>query len=178
MSSEISYRELAPNELERVEEIDRTELITHIYYMRDGELVLEEERYDMKDWPPGRLPEIKEHLHSCLAEGGSAWGAFDGERLVGIGALDGRWYGGRGRTLDMYFLHVSDGYRHRGIGRKMVELAKGRAREMGAERLFVSGLPSLNTIRFYMSVGFDIAEDVDPRLYAREPEDIHMDLEL
>jgi GNAT superfamily N-acetyltransferase len=176
--TEITYRPLKDEELDRVEEIDRTELITHIYYMREGGLVLEEERYDMKGWPPGRLPEIKEHLHACMAEGGSAWGAFDGDSLVGLAALDGRWYGARGRTLDMYFLHVSDGHRHQGIGRRMVELVKERAREMGAERMFVSGLPSLNTIRFYRAVGFDMAEDVDRRLLDREPEDIHMDMEL
>ena len=105
-------------------------------------------------------------------------GTFDGERLVGISVMDGRWYGERKRTMDMYFLHVSNGYRHQGIGRTLMGYARIWAREQGAERLFVSGLPSVNTIRFYRSVGFDIAEDVDKRLFDREPEDIHMDMEL
>ena len=78
----------------------------------------------------------------------------------------------------MYFLHISNGYRHQGIGRTLVDITREKAREMGAKRLFVSGLPSLNTIRFYKAVGFDIAADVDPRLSAREPEDIHMDMVL
>ncbi|MCK5414087.1 MAG: GNAT family N-acetyltransferase, partial [Thermoplasmata archaeon] len=157
---------------------DRTEVIDHIYYMRDGRLVLEEEHWELKGWPPGNLPDIKDKLHTCLAEGGAAWGAFDRERLVGIAALDGRWYGSAGDTLDMYFLHISNGYRHKGIGRNLTVMTKQRAREMGAKRLFVSGLPSLNTIRFYKAVGFDLADDVDPRLSAREPEDIHMDMLL
>ena len=174
----ISIRPLGPEELDRFEEIDRTEVIDHIYYMRDGHLVLEEEHWELNGWPPGDLPDIKGKLHACLDEGGAAWGAFDGDHLVGIAALDGRWYGAADETLDMYFLHISNGCRHKGLGRTLAEMMKERAREMGAKRLFVSGLPSLNTIRFYQAVGFDIAKNVDPRLSAREPEDIHMDMDL
>ncbi len=174
----VEYRLLRPDELDRVDEIDRTEVIDHIYYMREGEMVLEEEHWELKGWPTGHIPRIKENLRTCLQEGGAAWGAFDGDRLVGIAALDGRWYGRSGDTLDMYFLHVSNGYRHQGIGRRLFEITRDRAREMGARRLFVSGLPSENTIRFYMAMGCEIAEDVDPVLRQREPDDIHMDMGL
>ena len=176
--TEITYRPLDMAELDRFEEIDRTEVIDHIYYMRDGRLVLEEEHWELNGWPPNEVPEIKVKLHTCLDKGGASWGAFDGDRLAGIATLDGRWYGSAGDTLDMYFLHISNGDRHQGIGRTLVEMTMEKAKEMGAKRLFVSGLPSLNTIRFYMAVGFDIAADVDPRLSAREPEDIHMDMVL
>lgn len=175
---DISYRDLNGNEVLRFEEIDRTEEITHIWYVRDDEMVLEEEHWHLTGWPPDELPRQREHLRECMESGGSAWGAFDGERLVGIAVLDGRWYGTAGETLDMYFMHVSNGYRHQGIGKLLTELVKERAREMGAKRLFVSGLPSLNTIGFYMAMGFDRAREVDPRLYEREPDDVHMDMEL
>ena len=175
---EISDSTLSTDDADLVHKIDRTEVIDHIYYMREGRLVLEEEHWDLKGWPPGRVPEIIEYIHGCFDRGGAGWGAFDGDRLVGIAVLDGRWYGVSKTTLDFYFLHISYGYRHTGIGRHLVDLVKVRAREMGAERLFVSGLPSLNTIRFYQAVGFDIADEVDPFLREREPEDIHMDMEL
>jgi GNAT superfamily N-acetyltransferase len=176
--STITYRSLDISELDRFEEIDRAEVTDHIYYLRQGQLVLEEEHWELNGWPQGDLPGIKGKLHTCLDEGGAAWGAFDGDRLVGIAALDGRWYRSARDTLDLYFLHVSNDCRHNGIGRTLVEMTKERAREMGAKRLFVSGLPSLNTIRFYQAMGFDIAQDVDPRLFEREPEDIHMDMGL
>ncbi len=174
----VSYRSLSVDEVDRFEEIDRTETITHVWYLRDGQMVLEEERWDMKGWPRDDLPGIREHLRACMEGGGASWGAFDVDRLVGIAALDGRRYGERGDVLDLYFLHVSNGYRHQGIGRALLELAKARARELGAKRLFVSGLPSINTIRFYRAVGFDRVQDADPRLLEREPEDIHMDMVL
>jgi ribosomal protein S18 acetylase RimI-like enzyme len=175
---EVTYRRLDLGEALRFEEIDRTEVIDHIYYLREGQLVLEEEHWELRGWLVNELPSKRAHLEECMEEDGAAWGAFDGGRLVGIAVLDGRWYGDSGDTLDMYFLHVSDGYRHHGIGRRLTDLAKARAREMGARRLFVSGLPSLNTIRFYRAMGFDLTTDADPRLVAREPDDIHMELTL
>ncbi len=175
---EIVYRNLSMFEIKRIEEIERAELITHIYHKREGQLVLDEERWDLRRWPPDEIPAIKENLRTCLVEGGAAWGAFAADRLVGMAVLDGRWYGKAGDTLDMYFLHVSDGYRHQGIGKVLFEKARERARRMGAQRLFVSGLPSLNTIRFYQAMGLDIAAEVDPRLSAREPDDIHMDMRI
>jgi predicted N-acetyltransferase YhbS len=175
---DIIYRDLSKEEVDRFEEIDRTEVITHIYYMRGGKMVLEEELWELTDWSAGDKPEIRMKLHSCMDSGGSSWGAFDGDRLVGIASLDGRWYGSSGDTLDMYFLHVSNGYRHQGIGRRLFNMARDEARAMGARRMFVSGLPSLNTIRFYMAMGLDLAKEVDPVLFAREPEDIHLDMDL
>jgi GNAT superfamily N-acetyltransferase len=174
----LSIRHLGPDELVRFDEIDRTETITHIWYMREGRMVLEEEHWDLTDWAPQDKPEILRKLQACLENGGAAWGAFDDDRLVAIAALDGRWYGRADDTLDMYFLHVSNGYRHQGIGRTLFNRARDMAMEMGAKRLFVSGLPSLNTIRFYMAMGLDIANEVDPVLATREPDDIHLDMEL
>ena len=47
-------REMMREEIERVwDDIDRSEVIENIYYLRDGDLVLENERYDMRDWAPG-----------------------------------------------------------------------------------------------------------------------------
>jgi ribosomal protein S18 acetylase RimI-like enzyme len=166
------------DEVDRVEEIDRTEVIDHIYYLRDGRLVLEEEQWELSDWPPGVLDEHKDMMRDCIRRGGTAWGAFDGDRLVGIAALDAKWIGPAGDTLQFYFLHVSNGYRDKGIGGTLTGMVKERAMEMGARRLYVSGLPSLHTITFYQGQGFDLAREVDPELYEREPEDIHMDLDL
>ena len=74
------------------------------------------------------------------------WGAFAGERLVGVAVLDGRRIGSALDALDMYFLHVSNGYRGRGIGRELVRLVRQRAREMGARCLYVSSSPTANTL--------------------------------
>lgn len=65
-----------------------------------------------------------------------------------------------------------------GVGKTLVELVKKKAKEMGAKKLYVSATPSKNTVHFYLNRGFDLAEEVNERLYELEPEDIHMISEL
>jgi hypothetical protein len=44
--------------------------------------------------------------------------------------------------------------------------------------MYVSATPSLNTVRFYQSLGCRLTELVDPDLFKEEPEDIHLELSL
>ncbi len=44
------YRILSRDEISKLNEFDRTETIEHIYYMRQGNLVLEAEHWDVPDW--------------------------------------------------------------------------------------------------------------------------------
>ncbi len=176
---EIAYRLLDVAEIDRTDEIDRSELIDGRYLLRDGALVLDEEHHiEARGWPPGEPDASKHRMRECLARGGAAWGAFAGPRLGGIAVLDGRRIGSALDALDMYFLHVSDGYRGRGIGAELVRLVRQRAGEMGARRLYVSSSPTANTVTFYLGRGFELASEVDPELHALEPDDIHMDVTL
>ncbi len=175
---DIEYRIIDASELDRLDEIDRTEVIEGIYYMRDGELVLEREHWDLKGWPPGHLEELKDHCRVHLGRGGTAWGAFDGDRLVGVASIDGIPIDSSDDTINMPLLHVSNGYRRQGIGTRLFDLAADRAREMGARRMYVSGMPSENSIHFYTRRGCHSTDHVDPELFQREPEDIHMTVDL
>lgn len=173
----IEYRALAASELDRVDEIDRSEVIHQNYRLRDGDLVAEDDYWDGHAWP-GWTDDNRTRMRRCLENGGSAWGAFEGQRLVGIAVLDGLRIGSALDCLDLYFLHVTNGYRGSGIGHQLVRLVVTRARELGARRLYVSATPSVNTVSFYRRQGFDLASEVDPELYELEPEDIHMDMPL
>lgn len=177
-SATVRYRLLEAVEIDRFDEIDRSEVIDGAYRVCDGALVLVDRHFNARGFPPGELEASKERSRDCLARGGAAWGAFAGERLVGIAVLDGKRIGAALDTLDMYFLHVSNGYRAGGIGRELVRLVGERARELGARRLYVSATESLNTVTFYRNQGFDLASEVDPELYQLEPGDIHMDMRL
>ena len=174
----IELRALEVAEIERADEIDRTETIDYIYRLERGELALEPHFKRVRGFPSGELDASKQRMRACLARGGAGWGAFDEGRLVGIAVLDGRPLGSDVDALDLYFLHVSDAHRGRGIGRALVRLVSARAKELGARRLYVSATPSQNTVNFYQGAGFTLASSADPELYGREPEDIHMDLAL
>ena len=175
----ITYRELGREEIVLLKEIDRSEVIDAIYYYREGKLELENEYYDMKGFPPGELDKIIDRLAVLLDEGGSIIGAFDGDgKIVRMTAVEKRLRGRRRNRVKMDILFVSSGYRMLGIGKALVGLAAAKAREIGAEQLYISAVPSRNAVNFYLNLGCRPAAEVDPELLAMEPEDIHLELNL
>ena len=174
--AELKIRELKEQEIDQVWSIDRAELVERVYSLERGELVLRDERHDVKGWPPGE-PELYDPiLRDCFAHGGTFYGAFDGETLVGLAVLEGRFIGAKRDQLQLKFMHVSRAQRGSGLGRALFERAVERARALGARRLYVSATPSENTIRFYLGRGCRVTDEVDPELFALEPEDIHLEL--
>ena len=75
-------------------------------------------------------------------------------------------------------LFVSRDYRRTGIATQLTHHLIRMARASGARRLYVSATPSRSAVGFYQSQGFGLVDRVHPDLFAREPEDIHMVLEL
>ena len=75
-------------------------------------------------------------------------------------------------------LFVSRDYRRTGIARELTHRLIRMSRATGASRVYVSATPSRSAIAFYRSQGFTLTDNVHPELFAREPEDIHMVLEL
>ena len=172
--ADLTFRTLTRDELPRLREIDRSEVIEEVYYLRGGSLIREKEFYDMKDFPPGEREKILVRLGDLHDRGGTIFGAFDGPALVGITAVESRFIGSRRDTLQMTVLFVSAAYRRAGVGRRLVELAKEKARHTGAAKLYISATPSRNTVDFYLGLGCALASEVDPQLFELEPEDIHL----
>jgi hypothetical protein len=44
--------------------------------------------------------------------------------------------------------------------------------------MYISSIPSSSAVGFYLAQGCKLAEEVDAELYALEPEDIHLILNL
>lgn len=171
----VSIRELLRDEVELVWRIDRSELVDGVYHVEDGGLVLEPAHHDVKGWPPSDIEIYTPILIDCYERGGTFLGAFDGGEMVGVAVLENRLIGRRGDRLQLKFLHVSRRYRGRGIGKELFERSAARARKAGARALYISSTPSKNTIRFYLNLGCRVAGEVDPDLFALEPEDIHLE---
>jgi predicted N-acetyltransferase YhbS len=171
----ITGRELSREEIERVWEIDRREIIENIYYPENGGLVLKPKYYNMAGWPPGEAYIYTPLLVDCFERGGWFHGLFDNGRLIGIVILDNKFIGSRKDLLQLKFLHVSSEYRKQGLGDKLYELAKTRARTLGAKGLYISATPSENTVNFYLRRKCVLSKEPDPELFALEPEDIHLE---
>ena len=106
---------------------------------------------------------------------GMAFGAFDGDRLVGI-AIYRPWLAETMGQLGL--LHVGNGYRRQGIATRLFDEVLHLARVDRANRLYVSATPSGSAVGFYLSKGFEPTATPNANLLAEEPEDIHMILRL
>jgi predicted acetyltransferase len=174
----VRIRELERHEIRDLWSIDRSEVIDRVYHRDGDELVLEPEHYDMTGWPAAEMERDGPVLLDCFDRGGTFYGAFDGDTLVGAAVLESRFIGRAGDRLQLKFLHVGRRYRRTGLGRALFDEAVARARALGARRLYVSATPSENTVRFYLRRGCRVTDDVDADLFALEPEDIHMELDI
>jgi predicted N-acetyltransferase YhbS len=171
----LTARELTREEISRIWDIDRREVIENIYYFEDGGLVLKPEHYDMQGWPSGEAELYTPILLDCFDRGGWLYGLCDDDRLIAAAVLESRFIGPRKDLLQLKQLHVSSAYRDQGLGRQLFELAKAQARARGAKGLYISATPSEHTINFYLRLGCTPTACPDPELFALEPEDIHLE---
>jgi GNAT superfamily N-acetyltransferase len=176
VSSEITYQRLAAADLARIGEIDRSEKIEAVYVQHGSRLEERAGDFSARAWfSEGEGEHSVAHQRAeCerhLAAGGIALGAFADGRLVGIGIVTPHI---RPDVAQFAFLHVSNGYRDRGIGGDLSEELDRIAREHGDTTMVVSATPSLNTVRFYRRQGFEPMAEPLPELYELEPEDVHM----
>jgi GNAT superfamily N-acetyltransferase len=174
--SKITLRWLEVTDLDQLADIDRSERIRTAFELQDGALVGRPVEWDV----PSFLKEghgehsITEQIRFCqshLDRGGRLLGAFDAERLVGVGLLTPEIRPG---IAQLAFLHVSARYRRSGIAARLVRTLIEWASETGARQLYVSAIPSESAVGFYLAQGFAPAEEPLPELFELEPDDIHL----
>jgi GNAT superfamily N-acetyltransferase len=170
----IIYREISIDEIyHHILEVDVSEHGELIYLWQDGELVTQPLVWDR----PSRTAETwQENWASVLPlPGVKAWGAFEGEVMVGI--IVYRPYLTEDiAQLDALF--VDRDHRQQGIASHLTNLLKQQAILDGHKRLYVSATESKSAVGFYISQGFIPTQDAHPELYALEPDDIHMIMQL
>ena len=176
----IIFTRMGPDELERISELDRSERVTRAYEIEDGELTQVDVDWQVPTWSSDNEGEhsLAEQLAFCrshLEQGGVMLGAFRGHRLVGVAIVRPQL---RDAIAQLAFLHVSRKFRRAGIAGQLMEEACDIARDAGARQIYVSAIPSSSAVGFYLTQGCRLAEKVDPELYALEPEDIHLILDL
>ena len=166
----ITYREISIDEIyEHILEVDVSEHGEFIYLWQDGELVTQPLIWDR---PPRTAETWQENWASVLPlPGVKAWGAFEGDVMVGI-IVYRPYLTGDMAQLDALFVDKKN--RQRGIAAYLTKLLEAQAIVDGHKRLYVSATESKSAVGFYISQGFIPTQDAHPDLYALEPDDIHM----
>ncbi|MBV8716102.1 MAG: GNAT family N-acetyltransferase [Chloroflexi bacterium] len=167
----IGIRELARGELTRAYAIDDSDDGDVLYVMTGAYI----KAIPLEWHRPRRTAERWDQLivswERILDQEGAVYGAFCGDLLVGVAVLRPRLTAARAQLQSLF---VSPAHRRRGVARRLVEQVERRALAAGARELYVSAMPSVPAVGFYLAQGFRVADEVDPDLFAHEPEDIHM----
>lgn len=129
------------------------------------------------DWDAGRRREKAAEMRQAIASGIPAFGAFDGDRLVGF-ALLGERLGSRRQYFELDSFHVSAPYRGQGIGRRLFAAVSDAAREAGADKLYISAHSARESQAAYRALGCVHAAEIDPVRVEREPCDVQMEFDL
>ena len=178
--NKIHFTRLDPHAIERLAEIDRSEHITRAYEISAGVLTQLDVDWHVPNWfsegdgdhsLSGQIAFCRSHLD----KGGLLLGALHEDLLVGIAIVRPELYAD---MAQLAFLHVSREYRRQGIAKGLMAEACQIARSAGARRIYISATSTASTVEFYLSQGCELADPVDPNLYALEPQDIHLILEL
>jgi GNAT superfamily N-acetyltransferase len=162
---------MALEELARVQEIDVSESGSTVYTVVEGHLALTEKSWRRSPRSASQWQPYVEEWGPLLQGRGAAIGAFAEGRLVGIAVIRYRLTEDGAQLAALF---VDRAHRRQGIATALTDEVIRRARGEGADELYVSATPSESTVGFYMRQGFTLAQPVNPELYAREPEDIHL----
>jgi predicted N-acetyltransferase YhbS len=172
----IEVRVLPADRLSAIAEIDRSEHIDTIFEVRAGNLSsravdIDVPRWNLEGVDPHSVGAFRDDLAPILERGATLLGAFDGDDVVGVAIVEGRF---DGDMAWLAFLHVSRTYRRLGVGSALWAEAIDLARMAGARSIYVSATPSGSAVGFYLARGCKVVTVPNDELYAAEPEDVHM----
>ena len=179
LNDDVKYRELKQEDisLEAFEGFDRHQEVKKCWRKIEGTWVLKDIAF-VEEWGSEEYAFLVKCLIRTVNEGGTVWGAFHEERLCGFASLENQSFGSRGQYLQLSSIHVSDGQRGKGIGRMLFSLVCEKAREKGAEKLYISAHSSEETQAFYKKEGCVEASEYNERLVAEEPCDCQLEYSL
>jgi N-acetylglutamate synthase-like GNAT family acetyltransferase len=117
-------------------------------------------------------------LQITIKTGGTVFGAFCNNVLVGFASVENQFFGSHKEYLQLSSIHVSYENRAMGIGKKILSLVCNKAKEMGAQKLYISAHSSQESQAFYKAMGCVEAMEYNAILVAEEPCDCQLEYSL
>lgn len=160
-----------------LDDFRRRQAVSQVWRRVEGQwqlvpLVFEE------NWDLETCREIAADVAAHMEADQSAFGCFDGPRLVGFVTVSHNAFGKSARYLELVCFQVSEPYRGQGIGRTLFAMAVEEARALGAEKLYISAHSSRETQAAYKALGCIHAREINETLAAEEPFDVQLEYTL
>ena len=179
MSDEIHYQRLNADNFtaHSLDDFVRHQTVTECWRKIDNDWKLVPNVYE-ENWSQVQCREIAEDLVYNINNDQTGFGAFDGERIIGFATVSHRIFGASARYVQLVCLQISEDYRCQGIGRRLFSLACEEARQLGADKLYISAHSSKESQAAYRALGCGFAEEINEELAAEEPFDVQMEYGL
>ena len=160
-------------------DIDRSEVVEHIFVWQDGTLVHEKAHWKIPDWSQKEKTAMVERFEQHYDRRAIAVGAFHHSAMVGLVKIMPLGLAERPGTYELGHIVESHRYRNRGIGTTLIEMAIKNAIESGATSLCVLSTPVERAIQFSVSVGFTPDDVPELDVFAWwDGEDIYLEMPL
>ena len=156
---------------------NRYQEIKKCYRKGEGNWVLKNIEF-IENWDKDKKEIIIKDFLKTINDGGSVFGAYDNNKLIGFAVLYNKIFGSKKQYIQLDKIHVSYGYRHKGIGKILFEMCIKKSKSIGIEKIYISANSSEETQKFYLGIGCKDAEEIDKELYEKEPFDRHMEYKI
>lgn len=175
----ISYRELEKDEIDMslFACFNRYQDVSRCWRKENGEWTLKEIAFT-EQWGLDEYEYLVKCLQNTVKTGGAVFGAFHNNVFVGFASVENQFFGSHKQYLQLSSIHTSYESRGMGIGKKLFSLACKRAKELGAQKLYISAHSSQETQSFYKVMGCVEAMEYNAKLVAEEPCDCQLEYSL
>jgi ribosomal protein S18 acetylase RimI-like enzyme len=175
----IEYKELKIGDINYsiLAHFNRYQEIKKCYRKEEGIWVIKNIEF-IENWDDKRKAENIPYFIETINNGGYVFGAFDNMKLIGYAVLENKKFGSKKQYIQLDSIQVSYGYRNIGIGKELFKLCINGAKKIGTEKIYISANSSEETQGFYLSIGCKDAEEIDNKLFEKEPFDRHMEYEI
>jgi N-acetylglutamate synthase-like GNAT family acetyltransferase len=125
-----------------------------------------------KDKKEGKIQQLSVILKN---KSGNVFGAYKNNNLIGFSVILNDKFGTNTQYVKLHLLHVSNGYRHKGIGKRLFRKCVEKAKEINAEKIYICANNSEETQGFYLSMGCKDAMEIDDKSYEAERFERHLE---
>ncbi len=175
----ILYREIKIEELniKLFSKFDRHQDVKKCWRKIDGEWVLKDIAF-VEVWDEEEYEYLVKCLINTIKTGGSVYGAFKNDYLIGFASLENEKFGTENQYLQLSSIHTSFESRGYGVGKKLFNIMIDEARKRNAKKMYISAHSSEESQAFYKKIDCKEAAEYNKKLVELEPCDCQLEYEL
>lgn len=176
---DIIIKELNLSDIDKslLNNFNRYQEVQRCWRKEDSKWILKDNPF-IEVWNDDKKQQVIKGLYSCTEQGGVVLGAFHDNKLIGFSSIGNTLFGEEGKYIELIMMQVSCDYRNKGLGKKLFLKTADKAKERGAEKLYISAHSSEESQGFYRGIGCIEAQEINMKIAENEPFDIQMEYKL